>query len=722
MFSPDQAGDVHVPQEDSVSASFASEPERNQTGPPKNTDGTEHLSFRAVSENGAPERGRGGVLSLDHENGVAANAMFALGQSGNPVSDDMGSAAITSFEDTPIAEGEHVSERAEQNTPEDSYSRGDCGIVLSEPVSMPIEDSGFIQNPSAGSHTQDPVADPQHYEASPRNDEQVFSGKDHGPSPSGDENAAERLDQNGDEHLQLSTSNEPPDNQISEENNEILLSEPVSMAMEESSSGVQHESDDMGQSGSIIEEAGCGLLLSDPVSMSVDCHTDIPTLVSDTDAQDISPQPHVDVDETPALEISNITGSTRNCDVSGLLPAKFVSKCRENGVAKLLLECSKSSASFIGLSSLTDLVSVQSSAWEEAGGKSRVAIGKDCRAPARILVQRRLGYVPVADGHGLDTPKGFDDAALNICANHRQLLISAFPLDRCCGACRKGVDVASDADVHVISVSMSERFTRFLPDLVAGQPLCGTCHKGLVISIKAGKREFRTEASMANQLKQYQLIHEDNYKSVLDSCRERFGMSLKKRWSEDGAKNNEYSKTLFPLQDWVIFNDSRAPFDTSASKVPPLRWVICSYKLLISILKVLLALQILGSHQMPPIPGDMPARHDREGVHRADCLCQELLLGDHFYSLHFTLAHVSRVRASFQKDINAGDRRADAVLGLNRQCLRLPQRVHVPWGVGVRRGGGGRGKSDRHRGETLHVSISQSCGCFVLPRRLWEGR
>ena len=568
MFSPDQVSDVQVPQEDPVQASFASEEQkRTQTAPPKNTDGSatdEHqllslpVPVPAASENGGIEPERG-----DHENGFAENGMSAHGQCGKPVADDMGTAGITSFEDTPIAEDEHVSERAEENTPEDSYSRDDCGIVLSDPISMPIEDSAFIQNPSADSHTQSPDAGPQH-ETVTRNDEQAYPGEDHGSSPSSVENFAERLGQEGD-----LTRNEGLENPISEENGEILLSEPVSMAIEEASSGVQHETDDTVQSDSVTEEAGCGLVLSEPISMSVDSHSAIPPLVSDTDVQDIYPQPHVDDDETPALEISNITGSTRNCDVSGLLPDKFVSKCRENGVAKLLLECSKS-ASFIGLSSLTDLVSVQSSAWEEAGGKSRVDCGRGCRAPEKILVQRRLGYVPVADGNDLETPKGFDDAALNICANHRQLLVSAFPLDRHCGACRKVVDVASDADVHVISVSMSERFTRFLPDLVAGQPLCGVCHKVLGISIKSGKREYKTEASIANQLKQYQLLREDSYESVLDSCRERFGVSLEKRQSEDAAKKSEYSET-FPLQDWVIFNDSRAPFDTSASRVPPLR-------------------------------------------------------------------------------------------------------------------------------------------------------
>ena len=582
MFSPDQAGDVHVPhpQEDPVSAPLASEQTRTQTAPPKNTDGTEHLSLPAVSENGGlvapvpvpvPEPEQGGVLSIDHENGAAANGMFAHGrQSGSPGSDDSGSAGRTSFEDTPIVQGEHASEREEQNTPEDSYTQGGCGIVLSDPVSMPIEDSGFTQNPSTDSHTQSPGADPQHNEPVPRSDEKAYSGDDRESSPSGAEKGAERLGHNGD-----ATRNEAIENQISEDNSDILLSEPVSMAVEEESSTLQqHESDDMGQSGSIMEEAGCGLLLSEPISMSVDSQSDIPTLASDTDVQDICPQPHADVDETPTLEISNITGSTRNCDVSSLLPATFVSKCRENGVAKLLLECSKSSASFASLSSLTDLVSVKSSAWEEAGWKSRVDGGRDCRAPARILVQRRLGYVPIADGNGLETPKGFDDSALNICANHRQLLISAFPLDRHCGVCRKVVDVATEADVHVISVSMSERFTRFLPDLVAGQPLCGACHKVMkvmVTSIKVGKREYKTEASMANQLKQYELLREDNYESVLDSCRERFEASLKKRRSEDSTTKSEYSKTNFPLEDWVIFNDSRAPFDTSASKVPPLR-------------------------------------------------------------------------------------------------------------------------------------------------------
>ena len=106
-----------------------------------------------------------------------------------------------------------------------------------------------------------------------------------------------------------------------------------------------------------------------------------------------------------------MTGSApRNCDVSALLPEDFVARCRrEYGVAKLLLSCSKSAASFVGLASLTEPVSVQSSAWEEAGGKSRMDSGKDCRAPARILVHRRLGYIPVADGSALDASKASMD-------------------------------------------------------------------------------------------------------------------------------------------------------------------------------------------------------------------------------------------------------------------------------------------------------------------------
>ena len=558
MFSPDQA-EVHVPPDDPAPTSLVPEPERTETAPPKSTDdGIEHPPLPAVSKNGGPVPvpGLGGDLSRDHENGVAANGMFAREeQSGNPESGDY----LGSFEDAPMTRGDQASETAEQNTPEDSYAQGSCGIVLSDPVSMPVEESGFMPNPLSDSQAQFPDGNLQHNEPLPRNDEKAHSGDDDGLSLSPAENAAERLDLDGE-----CERDEAPENPISEENSEILLSDPVSMAIEGASSILQqHESDDTGQSGSIADDAGCGLLLSDPISMSVDSRTESPTHVRDTDAQV--------ADESPTLEISHITGSTRNCDVSSLLPAKFVSKCRENGVAKLLLECSKSSASFIPLSSLTDPVSVQSSAWEEAGGKSRVDCGRDCRAPARILVQLRLGYVPVADGNSPETPMGFDDAAMNICANHRQLLISAFPLDKHCGACRKAVDVATDADVHVISVPMSERFTRFLPDLVAGQPLCGACRKILLISIKSGKREYKTEASMANQLQKYQLLREENYVSVLDSCRARLWACLKQRQSEDDTKKSENARTFFPLEDWVIFNDGRAPFDTSASKVPPLR-------------------------------------------------------------------------------------------------------------------------------------------------------
>ena len=512
-----------------------------------NADGTVSPSLQAPSENGDPGPERGDGLAINHEDGAPANGVLDHdGHSGNYAAADVGSAGMKFNEVNAITQEDHSLEKADQNDqntyedPRDSSANGNCEIALSDPVSIANEKSAFTKSPSIESRS--PIGDPHHDEPiPPRNGEPQTLGHDG-----------------------------PLDNPTSPENSGILLSEPVSMATDDapSSDVHQHECTDTEQQDSTMEEEGCGLLLSEPISMAADSHTDIHALVaeSDVDAQDICPSPQADDDGTPSLEISNVTGSARNCDVSSLLPAKFVARCRENGVAKLLLECSKSSASFTPLSALTELVSVQSSAWEEAGGKSRVDCGRDCRAPARRLVQLRLGYVPVV---GLETP---DDDELSICANHLQLLTSAFPLDRHCGACRKEVDVATDADLHVISVSMSDRFIRFLPDLMAGQPLCGACHKILVISIKSGKqREYKTEASIANQLKQYQLLRDGEYESVLDSCRERFEACLRKRQSREDAEKSEYSTSLFPLEDWVIFNDSRAPFDTSASKVPPLR-------------------------------------------------------------------------------------------------------------------------------------------------------
>ena len=72
----------------------------------------------------------------------------------------------------------------------------------------------------------------------------------------------------------------------------------------------------------------------------------------------------------------------------------------------------------------------------------------------------------------------------------------------------------------------------------------------------------------------YQLLSEDEFKSVLDACRRRFEVSLEKRKSEEEEEEDlsEESEGVFPHQDWVIFHDKRAPFDTSASKVPPLRY------------------------------------------------------------------------------------------------------------------------------------------------------
>ena len=86
---------------------------------------------------------------------------------------------------------------------------------------------------------------------------------------------------------------------------------------------------------------------------------------------------------------------------------------------------------------------------------------------------------------------------------------------------------------------------------------------------------------MANQLRHYQLLGEEEFVAVLDSCRRRFEVSLEKRKCEEVEEEvtvSEDSEAVFPHEDWVIFHDKRAPFDTSASKVPPLRYAYCRAK------------------------------------------------------------------------------------------------------------------------------------------------